>query len=168
VTAAVQEAPSRPDDRGLLTPGYRAPTIGLLLVVTMLAFEAMSIGTVMPVVAGDLDGLALYGWSFSSMLIASMFATVLAGGWIDRAGPARPLLAGLATFVAGLVIAGLAQQMWMLVAGRTVQGLGAGLTIVAIYVIVARAYPPELRPGCSGRRPPPGSCPRWWARRSAV
>ncbi len=122
------------------------PTVGIMLTITLLAFEAMAVGTVMPVVARDLDGLTLYGWSFSAMLIASMVATVLAGGWIDRAGPARPLPAGLAVFVAGLVVAGAAPYMWVLVAGRTVQGVGSGLAMVALYVMIARVYPDALRP----------------------
>ncbi|SEG71278.1 Predicted arabinose efflux permease, MFS family [Thermomonospora echinospora] len=140
------KAESRRTEPGLLAARYRLPTLGIVLVITLLAFEAMSIGTVMPVVARELHGLALYGWSFSSLLIASMLATVLAGGWIDRVGPARPLLTGLAVFVAGLVIAGAAPTMWMLVVGRTVQGLGSGLALVGVYVMVARVYPDSLRP----------------------
>lgn len=137
--------PSRPAP-GLLSGRYRLPTMGIVLVITLLAFETMAVGTVMPVVADDLDGLPLYGWSFSGMLIFSMLATVLAGGWIDRRGPARPLLSGLAVFVAGLVIAGTAPWMAALVAGRAVQGVGSGLTLVAVYVMVARVYPERLRP----------------------
>ncbi|TNY35690.1 MFS transporter [Thermomonospora catenispora] len=131
---------------GLLTGRYRLPTIGIVLTVTLLAFEAMAIGTVMPVVARDLDGLTLYGWSFSAMLIASMVATVLGGGWVDRAGPGRPLLSGLGVFVAGLLVAGGAPAMWVLVIGRTVQGVGVGLAMVALYVVIARVYPEALRP----------------------
>lgn len=140
------KAEPRPAEPGLMAARYRLPTMGIVLVITLLAFEAMSIGTVMPVVARDLNGLALYGWSFSSLLIASMLATVLAGGWIDRAGPARPLLTGLAVFVAGLVVAGAAPSMWVLVVGRTVQGIGSGLALVAVYVMIARVYPDSLRP----------------------
>lgn len=137
----------RPEPKAsLLTGRYRLPTLGIVLVVTLLAFEAMAVGTVMPVVARDLDGLSLYGWSFSSLLISSMLATVLAGGWIDRSGPTRPLLIGLATFVAGLVVAGAAPSMWVLVLGRTIQGLGSGVSLVAVYVVIARVYPEELRP----------------------
>ncbi|HEX2313466.1 MAG TPA: MFS transporter [Thermomonospora sp.] len=136
----------KPAGASLLGGPYRLPTLGIVLVVTLLAFEAMAVGTVMPVVAADLDGLALYGWGFSSLLIASMLATVLAGSWVDRVGPARPLLAGLAVFVAGLVVAGVAPSMWVLVAGRTVQGVGSGLALVSVYVVIARVYPDALRP----------------------
>ena len=36
--------------------------------------------------------------------------------------------------------------MWMFIVGRAVQGLGGGLVIVALYVVVSRAYPERLRP----------------------
>ena len=57
-----------------------------------------------------------------------------------------PLLAGVTLFVVGLVIAGLAPSMLVLVAGRVVQGVGTGLYSVVLYVIVARVYPERLRP----------------------
>ncbi|MFE9103440.1 MFS transporter [Actinomadura geliboluensis] len=117
-----------------------------MLVVTLLAFESMAVGTVMPVVASDLDGLALYAWGFSATLISSLLSTVLAGGWVDRSGPARPLMIGLSTFVVGLVVAGAAPDMGVFVAGRAVQGLGTGVSLVAIYVVIARVYPEALRP----------------------
>ncbi|MFF4236241.1 MFS transporter [Actinomadura geliboluensis] len=117
-----------------------------MLVVTLLAFESMAVGTVMPVVASDLDGLALYAWGFSATLISSLLSTVLAGGWVDRSGPARPLMIGLSTFVVGLVVAGAAPTMGVFVAGRAVQGLGTGVSLVAIYVVIARVYPEALRP----------------------
>jgi MFS family permease len=104
----------------------------------------------MPVVAGDLDGLALYAWGFSSTLITSLLSTVLAGGWVDRSGPARPFMIGLGTFVAGLVVAGVAPSMWLFVAGRAVQGLGSGIALVSLYVVIARVYPEELRPRVFG------------------
>ncbi|KAB2351020.1 MFS transporter [Actinomadura rudentiformis] len=125
---------------------YRTPTLGIVLTVTLLAFEAMAVTTVMPVTARDLNGLSLYAWGFSGTLIASVLATVLAGGWIDRSGPAKPLLIGLAVFVAGLAIAGAAPTMVVFVLGRVVQGLGTGVAMVASYVLIARVYPESLRP----------------------
>ncbi|MEV4251844.1 MFS transporter [Spirillospora sp. NPDC049652] len=122
------------------------PTLGIVLVVTLLAFESMAVGTVMPVTARDLDGLSLYGWGFSATLIASLLTTVLSGGWVDRSGPARPLLTGLALFVAGLATAGAAPTMWVFIGSRTLQGLGTGIAMVAVYVLIARVYAEYLRP----------------------
>jgi MFS family permease len=132
--------------RGVLSAGFRGATFGIVLVVTLLAFENMAVGTVMPVVADDLDGLALYAWGFSATLIMSLLSTVLAGGWVDRSGPSRPFLIGLGAFVTGLVVAGAAPSMGLFVAGRAVQGLGTGVSLVSMYVVIARVYPEDLRP----------------------
>lgn len=131
---------------GLLSGPYRLPTIGILLVVTLTAFEAMAVGTAMPVVVRDLQGLALYSWAFSAVFISGLVANVVAGGWADARGPARPLLTGLAIFVVGLAVVGTAPTMTWFVAGRTVQGFGSGLSAVPLYVIVARVYPEPSRP----------------------
>ncbi|MBB6548259.1 MFS transporter [Nonomuraea rubra] len=131
---------------GVLSPQYRALSIGLVALVTLQAFEAMAVATAMPVVARELDGMSLYNLAFSATLAASVIATVLGGRWSDVRGPLRPIGAGVVTFVAGLLLAGLAPTMELFVAGRFVQGLGTGLTQVALYVLVARAYPPEMHP----------------------
>jgi MFS family permease len=127
-------------------PTQRRLTVGLCLTVVAIAFESIAVATALPVAARDLDGLSYYAWSFSLFLIGMLFSTVLAGRLADRVGPTRPLQIGLLVFLAGLLVAGLAQQMAVLVAGRLVQGLGSGLINTAIFVCVARAYRPEQRP----------------------
>ena len=49
-------------------------------------------------------------------------------------------------FGIGLLIAGLAPSMLVLVIGRVVQGLGAGALPAIAYVALGRGYPEELRP----------------------
>jgi MFS family permease len=124
----------------------RALTIGLCATVVAIAFETIAVATAMPVAARDLDGLPYYAWAFSLFLIGMLFATVVCGRLSDRIGPAQPLIAGLVIFLAGLVVAGTAQHMAQLVAGRLVQGLGGGAMNVAIYVCVAMAFSPRQRP----------------------
>ncbi len=76
---------------GLFSPGRRALTSGLVMTVTLVAFEALAVSTVMPLVATDLGGLALYGWVFSAFFLANIVGIVVAGGLIDRGGLVRPL-----------------------------------------------------------------------------
>ncbi|WP_049565373.1 MFS transporter [Nonomuraea sp. SBT364] len=125
---------------------YRAVSVGLVALVMLVAFEAMAVATAMPVVARELGGMHLYNLAFSATLAASVIATVLGGRWSDVRGPMQPIATGVVGFVAGLLIAGFAPTMEVLVAGRFVQGLGAGLIQVALYVLVARVYPGELHP----------------------
>lgn len=131
---------------GLLGPTHRAFTVGIVTVMTMFAFEGIGVATAMPVVARALDGLGAYAWAFNGYVVASLVAMVAAGEWCDRSGPRSPLLVGVTLFGLGAVVAGLAWTMPVLVAGRLVQGLGGGMAIVAVYVVIGRQYPDDLRP----------------------
>ncbi|MGW2741948.1 MFS transporter [Streptomyces sp. NPDC001450] len=143
-TAVVDDAADT--DGGVLSRAYRALSVGIVSVVLLIAFEATAVGTAMPVAARELDGVALYAFAFSGYFTTSLFGMVLAGQWSDRKGPLGALTTGIAAFAAGLVVAGTAQSMWVFILGRALQGFGGGLVIVALYVVVGRAYPERLRP----------------------
>ncbi|KAF1055231.1 MAG: putative multidrug-efflux transporter [Stenotrophomonas maltophilia] len=130
----------------ILSPAYRTTTIGMVVLVALLAFEALAVAAAMPTVATALDGLRLYALAFGGTLATRVVGMTAAGRWIDREGPDRPLWWGLGCFVLGLLLAGLATRMGMLVAGRLLQGLGSGAMPVALYVMVGRYYPEALRP----------------------
>lgn len=123
----------------------RSLTVGLLLTITLVATESLSVATVMPLVARDLGGVELYGWVFSSFLLATMVGIVAAGRVADRAGPARPYVAGLGCFALGLTVAGSATSMPMLIAGRVLQGVGAGVVPAVAYVTIGRCYPEDIQ-----------------------
>lgn len=121
-------------------------TIGLTLLVTMIAFEALAVATAMPVVEEDLGGLSLYGLVFSGFMVANLVGAAYAGQAADRGDPAPPLAGGLVLFGIGLVVAGVAPSMGVLVGGRVVQGLGSGIVVTLAYVGIARGYEEALRP----------------------
>lgn len=130
---------------GPLAPPWRWLSLGMFSLIFLAAFEVLAVTTVMPVVAADLDGESLYALAFSVPLAAGVVGMVVAGNWTDRSGPLAPLLAAGGLFVAGLVIAGLAPSMGVLVLGRLVHGVGGAAVIVPLYVIVARVYPESVR-----------------------
>ena len=121
-------------------------TIGACALVFLGAFESLAVTTVMPTVSADLGGERLYALAFAGTLATSVIGMVVAGNWADRRGPVAPLHTAVAMFVVGLLIAGLAPSMEVLVAGRFAQGLGSGGLMVALYVVVARVYPQALHP----------------------
>ncbi len=121
-------------------------TIGVVAAITLFAFEGIAVATVMPAVALEFDGLRIYAWAFNAYVAASLVGMVVAGTWCDRRGPRRAMWTGLLVFSAGAVAAGLAPGMTALIVARGVQGLGGGALIVAAYVLIARAYPEDLRP----------------------
>jgi MFS family permease len=130
---------------GLWAPRTRALTLGLILTITFVASEALAVVTVMPVVARDLGGLRLYGWVFSGFMLGAVIGIVLAGREADRRGPAIPFVAGVVLFGSGLAIAGLAPSMGVLVAGRVVQGMGAGAVPSVAYATIGRCFPGPLQ-----------------------
>jgi MFS family permease len=79
-------------------------------------------------------------------MLAALAGNVIAGAVSDRADLRRPLVAGVVLFAAGLLLGGLAPTMLVLVAGRAVQGLGAGVLQVVVNVAVGRGYSEKLRP----------------------
>ncbi|MDX3189258.1 MFS transporter [Streptomyces sp. MN03-5084-2B] len=125
---------------------HRLTTIALLLVVTLVAFESMGVATAMPTLVADLHGRSLYSWPFTIFLVASVVATVLSGRIGDHRGPAPALLAGPLLFAAGLVVAGTASGMRMLLLGRALQGFGSGLLLVSVSLLIALTFTDHERP----------------------
>ncbi len=125
---------------------YRALSIGITALIVLVAFEYLAVATAMPVIGEELRGWGLYSLAFSGAVAATLIGTVAGGRWGDLSGPDKPLWTGLALFVAGLVVAGLAPTMEIFIAGRLIQGLGGGMFNVAIYVLVARVYPGVMHP----------------------
>jgi MFS family permease len=125
---------------------YRVTTVGVLLLMTIIAFEALAVATALPTAARSLHGLASYGWAFTGFLITSIIGMVVSGMRSDRRGPRLPLGLGLLLFVGGLVVAGLAGSMWLLILARVVQGFAVGLLITAMYVVMGEVYPDGVRP----------------------
>ncbi|HEY8822517.1 MAG TPA: MFS transporter [Dermatophilaceae bacterium] len=146
MTTAMRPDQRRERSQGPMGRAYRLLTLALLALVTIIAFEAMAISTAMPRVARDLNAVRSYGLAFSVMLTAEMLGIVLAGVWSDRRGPLPSLFAGQILMAAGSALAGLAPSFTILLAGRLIAGLGAGLIVVALYVVIGRAYPDALRP----------------------
>lgn len=124
----------------------RSTSGGILILITLIAFEAMAVSAALPTAARALHGIGAYGWAFTGFLVANVLGMVVSGQLSDGRGPRLPLAAGMLTFLAGLVLAGTALSMAQLVAGRVVQGFGSGLLITAAYVVIGEMYPESLRP----------------------
>jgi MFS family permease len=124
---------------GVWSVAHRWLTVGLVVTVTLSASEALAVATVLPRVARDL-GLGGYGPALSAFFLGNVVGVLLGGAATDRFGATRPFLAATALFGAGLVVAGLAPSIAVLVLARTLQGLGSGAYLPVIYAVIARCY----------------------------
>ena len=137
-----------PEHAGLWSPGRRALTIGLVLTITLVASEALAVATIMPIVADELTGQLR---ALRLGLLGVLPRQPRRHRRCRRAHrPARAWSArsrsGSACSSVGLVVGGLAPTMAILVAGRLLQGLGAGAIPPIAYVAIGRALPERLRP----------------------
>lgn len=130
-----------PEVESIYSPKHLSTTLGMFILVFLVAFESMAVTTVMPLVSELLDGERFFALAFAAPMASGMVGMVAAGEITDRWGPKRPLFIAVAVFVLGLVICGTATNMPILVGGRILQGIGGGAITVAIYVLIARAYP---------------------------
>ena len=130
----------------LFAPGLRGLSIGLIATITLVALEALAIGTVLPLVGEELGQMELYGWVYSAFFLGNLLGVVVAGGALDRVPLWRPFAIGLVLFAVGLTIGGLAPTMGILVAARFVQGLGGGAVGPTAYVAIGRTLPQRLQP----------------------
>ena len=113
--------------------------------VTLVAFESLAVITILPDISDDLGGIAWYGWVSTAFFLGTMVGIVFAGEQADRHGAGRPYVVGLVLFAVGLLVGGLAPSMPVLVVGRFVQGLGAGVVPAIGYVAIGRVYSVDKR-----------------------
>lgn len=124
---------------------YAALSIGIILAAMTIGFEGLAVTTVAPIIAGDLQGLHLFGWIFSAYLLAQIVGTLVIGRQIDRRGPALLFTAAIIIFAIGLIIAAVANNMYILIISRALQGFGAGAMYTCIYTAISLSYPDSLR-----------------------
>ena len=119
-------------------------SLGVLMSITVVAFQSLGVGTIMPAAARDLDGLGHYGWAFAGFMLANIVGAVAAGQDTDRARTGPRLSRRRACFAAGSVLAAVAGAWALLLAGRALEGLGAGALGVVTYASASRAYPKAM------------------------
>jgi MFS family permease len=134
----------------LFGPSRRAVTVGILLLISLIAFEAMGVGTAMPAIVAELGSVASYSWPFVAFIAPMVVGTGLGGRWCDARGPRAVLLLAPALFGVGLLVGGTAGTLAQLLVGRVLQGFGAGAQGVAVYVLIALVYSERARPAVFG------------------
>ncbi|GAT71836.1 transport protein [Microbacterium sp. HM58-2] len=125
----------------------RGPVLGALMLSTgLIAIDATILATAVPSIVRELGSYQQFPWLFSVYLLAQAVSVPIYSRFADTVGRKPIILLGIALFLLGSILCGLAWSMPALIAFRLIQGLGAGavapmsMTIVGdIYTVAERA-----------------------------
>ncbi|MEU6261799.1 MFS transporter [Saccharopolyspora shandongensis] len=134
------------DDDAARRPGRSLFTCGLVLVIILIGLANHGLSTALPTIAADLHATTWYSAPFTVHLACTMLGTVLGGIQADRRRPDTVLLMALPVFAGGLMLAGVAEGMAVLLVARAIQGLAGGALVVLLYVLIASVYPASRQP----------------------
>jgi hypothetical protein len=140
------EATVTPDTTfSLATKAYSLRFWGIFVALCLLSFisalDVAIITTALPTIIADIGGAEQYVWIANSFVVASSVIQPLVGQLANILGRRIPLIITTALFALGSGIAGGAHNVGMLIAGRTVQGVGAGGVYVLLDIVCCDLVP---------------------------
>jgi len=112
-----------------------------MLALFLVSLDQTIVGTAMPVVVAELDGFELYAWVTTAYLLAETVMIPIVGKLGDLWGRKWILVSGVAVFLLGSFLCGIAPGMIELVVFRGIQGLGAGALLSTVFASVADVFP---------------------------
>jgi EmrB/QacA subfamily drug resistance transporter len=124
--------------------------IGLMLSTGLVALDATVIATAVPSIVSDLGGFSQFPWLFSIYLLTQAVTVPLYGRVADLVGRRPVLFFGIAVFLTGSVLCGVAWSMPTLIIARAIQGIGAGAVLPMTITIVGDLYSLEERARVQG------------------
>ena len=129
----------------------RGPVLAALMLCTgLVALDSTIIATAVPSIVRDLGGFAQFPWLFSNYLLTQAVTVPLYGKLADIFGRKPVMFFGIAVFLLGSVLCGVAWSMPALIAFRAVQGIGAGAVQPMSMTIVGDLYTVEERARVQG------------------
>lgn len=120
--------------------------LSALMVAMMLAsLDQMIFGTALPTIVGELGGVDHMTWVITAYLLAETIMLPIYGKLGDIIGRKGLFIGALVIFLIGSILGGLSSSMGSLIAGRAVQGIGAGGLMILSQAIIADIIPARER-----------------------
>src|SRR5690348_11062225 len=110
-------------------------TVGILLTLLRVALDQTVVGTAMPRIIAELNGLSVYAWVTTAYLVASTVVIPVSGKLGDMFGRKPFMLVGMAGFMVGSWLSGFSQSMTELIAFRGIQGIFGGILFSTIFTV---------------------------------
>ncbi|RYF95329.1 MAG: MFS transporter, partial [Caulobacteraceae bacterium] len=138
------DASAAPGWREILAPQYLTRFLFLCLGVWLNAADSLVTVTITPSIAEDIGGFRYFAWSVAAFLLASILSGAVSGRLSLRLGLRGALVVSAILYAAGCAASALAPTFLTFVAGRLLQGLGAGAIMALCYVATTALFPERL------------------------
>src|SRR2546430_2289566 len=125
-------------------------TVGVALALFLAALDQTIVGTALPRIVSDLNGLDYFAWVATAYLVTSTILTPIAGKLGDLFGRKPFLLVGMIGFAIASPLCGQAQNMAELVAFRALQGVFGGVLFASVFATIAGLSSPAQRARLQG------------------
>ena len=119
--------------------------LGVMLGVLLSALDSSVVGTAMPKIISDLNGMSQYTWPFTAYMLCSTIIIPISGKMADSYGRKLIYLSGIVIFLISSMLCGLSQNMIQLIMFRGAQGLGGGIILSSAFAIVGEIFTPRER-----------------------
>jgi EmrB/QacA subfamily drug resistance transporter len=120
-------------------------TAGTMLALLLAALDQTIVGTAIPRIVAELNGLDRLAWVTTAYLVTSTTMVPIAGKLGDLFGRKPFLLVGMVGFVIMSALCGAAQNMNELIVARGAQGLFGGVLFATVFTVIGDLFPPEQR-----------------------
>ncbi|RMD41783.1 hypothetical protein DV735_g3349, partial [Chaetothyriales sp. CBS 134920] len=119
--------------------------VALCMSVFLAALDMTILGTALPTIAEHFQSIEVYVWVGSAFLLASGASMPTWGKLSDIWGRKALLLLATAVFFLGSALCAAATSSAMLIAGRTVQGVGSGGLLSLVNIVIGDLFSPRDR-----------------------
>ena len=146
----MSDAPTTFITAGLSRRRVILATAGTMLALLLAALDQTIVGTAIPRIVADLNGLDRLAWVTTAYLVTSTTMTPIAGKLGDLFGRKPFLIAGMVGFVLASAVCGLSQNMTELIVARGVQGIFGGVLFATVFTVIGDLFPPDQRGRLAG------------------
>ncbi|HUG05407.1 MAG TPA: MDR family MFS transporter [Candidatus Limnocylindria bacterium] len=125
-------------------------SVGVGLALFLAALDQTIVGTALPRIVSELNGLEYFAWVATAYMVASTTTVPIAGKLGDLFGRKPLLMLGMVGFVLASALCGQARDMVELVVFRGIQGLFGGVLFASVFASLADLFPPRTRARIQG------------------
>jgi EmrB/QacA subfamily drug resistance transporter len=142
MTGASENPAVHPKLRGTALASVLA---ALMITLLLSALDQTIVGTALPTIIAELNGVNDYTWVITAYLLTSTTVIPMVSKLSDQFGRKWFLLSAVVIFLAGSALSGASQTMTQLIIFRALQGVGGGMLASLVFTLIGDIFTPAER-----------------------